>query len=354
MSRVFAACAILFLANHAFGEDKPKPNTLTPKEISEGWVLLFDGETTCGWKVLGEGDKEAKKPNLEAKNGTLRIAFKGGLEGDIECGVMTTSSWYSFDLSAEYRSKKKSTLGVSNGFVYWASYLSGTPEDEWKEMSLRVSSSGVVLSPTRGNKEFEPGDFSGLGSRNIFFFVPPGVDSELILRNVKLRPLETKPLFNGKDLSGWSVNKADPKRMASKWEVTKDGELSLKNGPGDLVSDKQFDNFVLQLECKTFGTGLNSGVFFRNIPGQYQNGYECQIQNSFKDGDRTKPSDFGTGAIYRRVPARKVVSNDNEWFTITLVADENRISTWVNGYTLSAQTYPHRVTVVVPFEFSSR
>jgi hypothetical protein len=26
------------------------------------------------------------------------------------------------------------------------------------------------------------------------------------------------------------------------------------------------------------------------------------------------------------------VSNDNEWFTITLVADENRISTWVNGY----------------------
>ena len=39
--------------------------------------------------------------------------------------------------------------------------------------------------------------------------------------------------------------------MASKWEVTKDGELSLKNGPGDLVSEKEFDNFVLQLECKT-------------------------------------------------------------------------------------------------------
>jgi hypothetical protein len=152
------------------------------------------------------------------------------------------------------------------------------------------------------------------------------------LRNVKLRPLETKPLFNGKDLSGWSVNKADPKRMASKWEVTKDGELSLKNGTGDLVSDKQFDDFVLQLDCKTLGPALNSGVFFRNIPGQYQNGYECQIQNSHKEGDRTKPSDFGTGAIYRRIPARKVVSNDNEWFTMTVVARGKHISTWVNGY----------------------
>ena len=77
---------------------------------------------------------------------------------------------------------------------------------------------------------------------------------------------------------------------------------------------------------------LNSGIFFRCIPGQYQNGYEAQIQNAFKDNDRTKPVDFGTGAIYRRVPARKVVPNDNEWFTMTVVADGKHISTWVNGY----------------------
>ena len=50
------------------------------------------------------------------------------------------------------------------------------------------------------------------------------------------------------------------------------------------------------------------------------------------DDDRTKPADFGTGAIYRRVPARKVVSNDNEWFTMTVVADGKHIATWVNGY----------------------
>jgi hypothetical protein len=73
-------------------------------------------------------------------------------------------------------------------------------------------------------------------------------------------------------------------------------------------------------------------VFFRCLPNQYQNGYEMQIQNGYKDDDRTKPADFGTGAIYRRIPARKVVSNDHEWFTMTLVAHGNHVATWVNGY----------------------
>src|SRR6516225_3422638 len=39
-------------------DDAPKPNTLTPKEIADGWILLFDGETTFGWKVEGEAKVE--------------------------------------------------------------------------------------------------------------------------------------------------------------------------------------------------------------------------------------------------------------------------------------------------------
>ena len=92
--------------------------------------------------------------------------------------------------------------------------------------------------------------------------------------------------------------------------------VRMKSGPGDIQSEGRYGDFVLQLECKTNGKHLNSGVFFRCVPDQYQNGYEAQIQNGYKDDDRTKPSDFGTGAIYRRVPARKVVANDNEWFTM--------------------------------------
>ncbi|HEX3726174.1 MAG TPA: DUF1080 domain-containing protein, partial [Pirellulales bacterium] len=81
-----------------------------------------------------------------------------------------------------------------------------------------------------------------------------------------------------------------------------------------------------------------SGVFFRSIPGEFQNGYELQVQNGFKDGDRTRPVDFGTGAIYRRQPARKVVGDDYRWVAMTLVAAGDHIASWVDGYQVTDWT----------------
>ena len=108
-------------------------------------------------------------------------------------------------------------------------------------------------------------------------------------------------LFNGKDLSGW---KTYPD-MASKFTVTEQGAINVKNGSGQLESKSQYADFVLQLECISHAEGLNSGVFFRCIPGEQMNGYECQIHNGFKDGNRAMPVDHGTGGIFRRQPARR-------------------------------------------------
>src|SRR5207302_8205417 len=47
---------------------------------------------------------------------------------------------------------------------------------------------------------------------------------------------------------------------------------------------------------------------------------------------RDMPIDFGTGAIYNRQAARKVVSNDYEWYTMTIVANGKHLAVWVNGY----------------------
>ncbi|MCI0683452.1 MAG: DUF1080 domain-containing protein, partial [Gemmataceae bacterium] len=85
----------------------------------------------------------------------------------------------------------------------------------------------------------------------------------------------------------------------------------------------------------------------------YQNGYEAQVRNQFTEKPTQKylleeydpqthkllgkkqamftAVDFGTGAIYRRQPARKEMSKDGEWFTMTVVAHGNHIATWVNG-----------------------
>src|SRR5437660_10964968 len=51
---LLSALVILVTAFPAAAQDKAKPNTLTPKEIADGWILLFDGETSIGWKTRGE------------------------------------------------------------------------------------------------------------------------------------------------------------------------------------------------------------------------------------------------------------------------------------------------------------
>jgi hypothetical protein len=64
-------------------------------------------------------------------------------------------------------------------------------------------------------------------------------------------------LFNGKDLSGWiNVNTAP-----DTWTV-KDGTLVCTGQPiGILRTDRQYENFVLELEWKHLQAAGNSGVF---------------------------------------------------------------------------------------------
>jgi hypothetical protein len=180
--------------------------------------------------------------------------------------------------------------------------------------------------------------------------VPAG--EKTVVHAVTLKPTAMTDLFDGKTLNGWKVFTGDPKREKTQFTVA-EGVLQMKNGPGDIATQKLFADFVLQVECKVNGKHLNSGVFFRAIPGQYQNGYEAQIHNDFTaepprkylvdefdpmtnkaTGKRemlSRAKDFGTGAIYRRLPARSAVAQDGEWFTLTVVARGRHIATWVNG-----------------------
>ena len=280
MIQLLAMCVTLAIAAPAFAEDKPKPNTLTPTEISDGWILLFDGET-FGWAP--HAYKDGKKPEIAAKDGRLIVSGSDG------AARFTTPFGY-FELTGEYRTVGKGTylMVVFRGLGEGDEYNSGdelVPSDGegWLKLHLR-SVQGEFSVATREGKgtSIRGTALVNVPPAHIRFGLSNKDGGRIELRNLKLRPLETKPLFTGKNLDGWKVNAADPKRMASKFEVTKDGELSVKNGPGDLVTEKEFDNFVLQFECKTLGKALNSGIFFRCIPGQYQNGYEAQIQNAYQ------------------------------------------------------------------------
>lgn len=280
-------------------KDEVKPNRLTPKEIADGWILLFDGETTFGWKIDGEAKVE---------NGVLVL---GGLKA---AKAETTTAFDWMNAALEVETSWEGATGPSL-------LLPG----EVTPVKLDDSSRGKFVR----QKAKSQGLSRASGIRQQLFEVPAG--TRLLLRNVKYRPLGLKPIFNGKDLSGW---REIPGRR-SKFTVTDEGELNIKDGNGDLQTEGQWADFILQLEVIVGGRHLNSGVFFRCLPGQFWSGYESQIRNQWRGDDRSRPVDYGTGGIYNRQPARRVVSTDREWFTKTIIARGNHIAVWVNGYQVS-------------------
>ena len=81
---------------------------------------------------------------------------------------------------------------------------------------------------------------------------------------------DLKPIFNGKDLSGW---KAPDDNI---WWKAEDGILKVRSGPKKkgsiLQTEAEFSDFVVDLEFK-FGEGtVDSGVFIRNNREQIQIG----------------------------------------------------------------------------------
>ncbi len=322
-------------------------NTLSPAELAEGWILLFDGETTFGWKA-------ESKANWEVEDGAIRVsAGEPGL-------LRTTSQFADYELKVDFRAAKGTNSGVflrtapvlekdgvttqcyelniappenpfpTGGFVGRQKAKAVTESDEWQ--TFHVVAQGAKLTVKLNEEEvLAYTDPKPLGRGFIGLQLNSGA---VEFRNIKLKPLALASLFNGKDLSGW---KTYPE-MASKFTVTQSGELNVKDGRGQLESVGQYADFVLQLECNSHAKGLNSGVFFRCIPGETMNGYECQIHNGFKDGDRTKPVDHGTGGIFKRQEARRVVADDQQWFYLTLAAEGPHIAAWVNGIQVSDWT----------------
>lgn len=345
----FVAAAALLLTAGAASAQEGKPNTLTAKEVSEGWILLFDGSTYFGWMPRTDA-------KWEVKDGTLAAVPGSGK------GVLTTTTVFpNFRLKADFWIDEKANSGI---FVRAEEAINGTPPEvspangyevnifdahpQWptgsinevaknsrkpkttgKWNTMEITAEGdhlVVLLNGRKTVDARNNKFAR-GSIGLQY----NGEGEVRFRNVKLQPLGLKSLFNGKDLTGW---KEIPDRK-SVYSVTPEGWLNVKNGNGDLQTTEQFGDFIFQLDIISNGTHLNSGVFFRAQPGQFWSGYESQIRNQWQGDDRTKPVDFGTGGIYNRQPARRVISSDREWFTKTIVAHGKHMAVWINGIQVS-------------------
>jgi hypothetical protein len=133
-------------------------------------------------------------------------------------------------------------------------------------------------------------------------------------------------LFNGKDLTGWTVH------GKAVWSV-QNGELVGVGGMGHIYTDATCSDFELKGTFRISadpGSTSNSGVYFRanppadNIDG-FPRGYEAQICHN---------QDAYTGWLWKpgkpTGKATKLLTKDGEWFNYRIKVIGSHIQFWIN------------------------
>lgn len=88
-------------------------NTLTKKEIKEGWELLWNGTTTDGWRGAKTDVFPAKGWSIT--NGILKVHSKDGGESSNGGDIVTIKKYKNFILKVDF----KITKGANSGIKYF-------------------------------------------------------------------------------------------------------------------------------------------------------------------------------------------------------------------------------------------
>lgn len=164
MKRAFTLCTTLLLTMSIFAQTKTNfpNNTLTKTEITQGWQLLFDGQSLNGWKGY---NSEKVFTCWSVANGELVCQGEGGsvTAGDL----ITTANFENFELSIEWNISKAGNSGIFYHVIedakYHAAYETG-PEYQliddagWPDKLEDWQQTGADygMTPARKDKPLKP------------------------------------------------------------------------------------------------------------------------------------------------------------------------------------------------------
>lgn len=319
---------------------------LPADEAAEGWIRLFDGHTLFGWEIAGDA-------NFRVEEGAIVV------DSGEQCLLCTSVPWQDYELVVEFKAGPETNSGVflrtpldpsdpavdcyevniapddnpfpTAGVVQRLKAELKRPQtfDQWRTMKMRledghlqVSLDDELVCDYTDPQPLPPGRI-GLQKNS----------GRVEFRSVKLRPIGLTSLLDDQ-LSMWTKYPD----MPGTFSTTDDGALRVQGGRTQLETKQSFGDFVLLAEYKLPTAEMNSGIFFRCIPGDEMMGYECQVSNEMKDGNPLSPADHGTGGIFRRQEARFVAGEVDQWTSVVLVADGPRIAAWVAGVQVSDWT----------------
>jgi len=125
-----------------------------------------------------------------------------------------------------------------------------------------------------------------------------------------------KPLFNGKDLTGWKLRHEGGRNG---WKV-ENGVLINIPPSTDLVTEEKFKDFELCYEYMV-PKGSNSGVYLRGR-------YEIQILDDYG----RPPSSGGNGGVYGQItPVKNASKPAGEWQKVKATLIGRKLTVVLNG-----------------------
>src|ERR671910_2613136 len=158
-----------------------------------------------------------------------------------------------------------------------------------------------------------------------------------------------KPLFNGRDLSGWVNVNCAPET----WSV-RDGVIHSSGKPiCELRTDRMYENFILELEYRHLEPGGNAGLFIwgdaltargqpfvRAIEVQILDGRNTEWYTSHGDvfaihGATMTPDRPHPGGWVRSLPSERRARPAGEWNHYRITAQNGTIKLAVNGKEVS-------------------
>ncbi len=317
---------------------------LTPDQLSEGWVRLFDGQSLFGWFVVGSADWQINDGVLKVTRGErsyLCTSFQMPnyeLKVDFRCDPQTNSGIFlrtgpsPQDVSVEcleLNIAPPDNPFPTGSFVerkkLETTELGEFDPTQWHTYLVRVDGKQVKVS-LDGQPIMQLDDFEADPNGHISLQHNSG---RVEFRNVMLRPIGLTKLKLDKNWQeDWTLSEKKPDTFTA--EAIASG-MQLKGGLGQLQSKQEYGDFFLQTEYTLAKPEVNSGIFFRCLRDTILDGYECQVNHAVSDGDPLRPLDAGAGAIFRRQPARIVMGDGTKPTYLTLLASGPQMLTWVNG-----------------------
>jgi hypothetical protein len=163
-----------------------------------------------------------------------------------------------------------------------------------------------------------------------------------------------KLLFDGKTTDGWRNFKK--KAISSGWKVVDGALCRMDKTAGDIVTDGEYDNFILELDYKV-PDHANSGIMTRVSEDQgttWATGIEYQLLDN--TDPHADPQKAGWAyALYKPEVDPKTgkpldaTKPNGHWNHVKIVYDGNHVEHWMNGvkyceFELGSDDFKHRVS----------